>query len=114
MLGTLPGAEEPEQDLEGKQAQRGDRSTRSLEGSAPGPPRDAGALQPDMTWAASTAPLHPGKDHGSLAPPPLPGEPPASRSSTPDIPSGRWKTLSPPYYTEGLAINALSAGHRTA
>ena len=44
VLGTLPGADEPEQDLEGKQAQREDRSTKSLEVSAPGPSRDAGAL----------------------------------------------------------------------
>ena len=59
MLGTLPGAEEPEQDLEGKQAQRGDRSTGSLEGSAPGPPRDAGALQPDMTLGSLHSPSAP-------------------------------------------------------
>lgn len=52
----------------------------------------------------------------NLSPPTLhlPGDPPASRSSTTDIPSGRRKALSPPDYTDGLAINALSAGHRTA
>lgn len=44
VFGTPPGGDEPEQDLEGKQAQRDDRSAEGLEVSAPGPSRGAGAL----------------------------------------------------------------------
>lgn len=46
VLGTPPGGDEPEQDLEDKQAQREERSAEGLEVSAPGPSRGA-----DVLWA---------------------------------------------------------------
>lgn len=81
-------------------------------------PEAQACCQPDMTLGQPRSPLCTLGRTMNLSPPPptlpLPGDPPASWSSTPDIPSGRWKTLSPPDYTNGLAINTLSAGHRTA
>ena len=115
VLGTPPGGDEPEQDLEDKQAQRNEapRAWRSQRWDLPEAQTCCG---PDVSPGQPRSPLCALGRTMNLSPPtlPLPGDPPASRSSTADIPSGRRKTLSPPDYTDGLAINALSAGHRTA